>query len=122
MGDFRKLEAWQKCQKLVSWVYRVTGGFPATERYGLSSQMRRAAVSVSANLAEGCGRMGDVELKRFVRISLGSLAELECQLLAAKDLEFLETTDASSIIAEVHSIRGMLQSLHRALHSKQHTT
>jgi len=117
MGDFRKLEAWQKCQKLITWVYRLTSGFPATERYGLSSQMRRAAVSVSANLAEGCGRMGDVELKRFVRISLGSLAELECQLLAAKDLEFLETTDASSIIAEVHSIRGMLQSLHRALHS-----
>jgi four helix bundle protein len=115
VGDFRKLEVWQKTQKLVSSVYKLTGTFPATERYGLSSQMRRAAVSVSANLAEGCGRMGDIELRRFVRISLGSLSELECELLVAKDLQFLESQTAADIVAEIHSIRGMLQSLHRAL-------
>jgi four helix bundle protein len=77
MGDFRKLEVWQKSQQLVTSIYRLTSSFPAAERYGLSAQMRRAAVSVSANLAEGCGRMGDAELRRFVRISLGSLSELE---------------------------------------------
>ena len=59
VGDFRKLEVWQKSQKLVASVYKLTGTFPSAERYGLSSQMRRAAVSVSANLAEGCGRMGE---------------------------------------------------------------
>lgn len=118
MGDFRKLEVWQKAQKLVSSVYTLTGTFPAAERYGLSSQMRRAAVSVSANLAEGCGRMGDIELRRFVRISLGSLSELECELLLANDLQFLESQIAVGTIAEIHSIRGMLQSLHRALPSK----
>ena len=118
MGDFRKLEVWQKSQKLVSSVYRVTCAFPAAERYGLSSQMRRAAVSISSNLAEGCGRMGDVELRRFVRISLGSLSELECELLLATDLEFLKAESSCQLIAEVGSIRGMLQSLHRALPSR----
>jgi len=87
MGDFRKLKAWQKSQELVESVYRITSGFPASERYGLSSQIRRAAVSISANLAEGCGRMGDTELRRFVRISLGSLSELECEILLAARLE-----------------------------------
>jgi four helix bundle protein len=115
VGDFRKLEVWQKSQKLVSSIYKVTGAFPSAERYGLCSQIRRAAVSVSANLAEGCGRMGDVELRGFVRISLGSLSELECELLLASDLQFLESQTAISIIAEIHSIRGMLQSLHKAL-------
>ena len=118
MGDFRKLEAWQKSQKLVSSIYRVTSSFPAVERYGLTSQMRRAAVSIPANLAEGCGRMGDVELRRYVRISLGSLSELECELLLATDLEFLQSEISCQLIAEVRSIRGMLQNLHRALSSE----
>ena len=117
MGDFRKLEVWQKTQDLVSSIYKVTETFPGAERYGLTSQMRRAAVSISANLAEGCGRMGDVELRRFVRISLGSLSELECQLLLAINLQFLKSQSAGEIVAEVHSIRGMLQNLHRALPS-----
>ena len=64
VGDFRKLEVWQKAQWPAASIYRLTGGFPTVERYGLTSQMRRAAVSVSANLAEGCGRMGDTELRR----------------------------------------------------------
>jgi len=118
VGDFRKLEVWQKSQRLVSSVYRVTGTFPAAERYGLSSQMRRAAVSISANLAEGCGRMGDVELRRFVRISLGSLSELECELLLATDLDFLKAEASCQLLEEVRAIRGMLQNLHRALPSK----
>ena len=98
MGDFRKLEVWQKSQKLVTSVYQVTGTLPTTERYGLCSQMRRAAISVSANLAEGCGRMGDIELRRFVRISLGSLAELECELLVANNLQFVTTQTADGTL------------------------
>jgi len=118
MGDFRKLEVWHKTQDLVSSIYKLTGTFPTAERYGLTSQMRRAAVSISANLAEGCGRMADVELRRFVRISLGSLAELECQLLLAVNLQFVKSQSACEIVAEIHSIRGMLQQLHRALSSE----
>ena len=118
MGDFRKLEVWHKTQDLVSSIYKLTGTFPTAERYGLTSQMRRAAVSISANLAEGCGRMGDVELRRFVRISLGSLAELECQLLLAINLQLVKSQSACGTVAEIHSIRGMLQQLHRALPSE----
>jgi four helix bundle protein len=70
MGDFKRLDVWHKAQRLAATVYRLTADFPAVERYGLSSQIRRAAVSVTANIAEGCGRQGDVELRRFLRIAL----------------------------------------------------
>jgi len=118
MGDFRKLEVWQKSQHLVASIYRLTSAFPSTERYGLCAQMRRAAVSVSANLAEGCGRMGDTELRRFVRISLGSLSELECQLLLAENLKFASQELSRESILNIGSIRGMLQRLHRSLDSR----
>jgi four helix bundle protein len=110
LGDFRKLEVWHKSQKLVSAVYKLTGTFPSAERYALTSQVRRAAVSIAANIAEGCGRMGDIELRRFVRISLGSLSELECELLLANDLQFVTDDRVATVLAEIHSIRGMLQS------------
>ncbi|MEO8089554.1 MAG: four helix bundle protein [Gemmatimonadales bacterium] len=119
MGDFRKLEVWQKSQQLVASIYRLTSGFPAAERFGLSSQMRRAAVSVSANIAEGCGRMGDPELRRFVRISLGSLSELECELLLAGTLQLATQESSSDLLLKIGSIRGMLQRLHRTLPSSR---
>ncbi len=115
MGDFKRLDVWRRSQKLVATIYRLTHGFPGVERYGLSSQMRRAAVSIAANLAEGCGRQGDVELRRFVRISLGSLSELECELLLAVDLRYLETDACQGISTEIRLIRRMLQRLYEAL-------
>ncbi|MFL5449307.1 MAG: four helix bundle protein [Gemmatimonadales bacterium] len=115
MGDFRQLEVWQKSQQLAGSIYRLTGAFPPAERYGLSAQMRRAAVSVSANLAEGCGRMGDAELRRFIWISLGSLAELERELMLAKDLQLVTQKSSSDLLRAIGSIRGMLHSLHRNL-------
>lgn len=115
MGDFKKLDVWQRSQKLAGNIYRLTGDFPAVERYGLSSQMRRAAVSISANLAEGCGRQGDIELRRFVRISLGSLSELECELLLAADLRYLNGQACQALGTEIRLIRRMLQRLHEAL-------
>lgn len=119
VGDFKKLDAWRRSQKLVACIYRLTDRFPSAERYGLSSQMRRAAISVSANLAEGCGRQGDVELRRFVRISLGSLSELECELLLGADLGFIEPRACQTICTEVRFIRRMLQRLHQALPSNR---
>lgn len=115
MGDFKRLDVWRKSQKLATTIYRLTNGFPNVERYGLSSQMRRAVVSIAANLAEGCGRQGDVELRRFVRISLGSLSELECELLLAADLHHLEAHACQRIGTEIRMIRRMLQRLHEAL-------
>jgi four helix bundle protein len=79
--------------------------------------MRRAAVSVSTNLAEGCGRQGDTELRRFVRISLGSLAELECELLLAADLRFVKPNTCYDLCTEVRLVRRMLQRLHQSLPS-----
>ena len=102
-------------------IYRLTSGFPATERYGLSSQMRRAAVSASANLAEGCGRMGDAELRRFVRISMGSLSELECMLLIAGNLQFVSSEVSHQLFCSIGAIRGMLKRLHRTFQDPERT-
>jgi four helix bundle protein len=88
---------------------------PSSERFGLTAQMRRAAVSVSSNLAEGCGRRRDTELGRFVQISQGSLSELECQALLAHELDFMRDTDVSQILSEIHAVRGMLAQLRRSL-------
>ena len=120
VGDFKKLIAWQKSQELVACIYRLTNSFPAQERYGLTSQMRRAAVSISANLAEGCGRQGDVELRRFIRISLGSLAELECEVLLSAHLKFVDPESCRCICREIRLVRRMLQRLHQRLPSKPH--
>jgi four helix bundle protein len=82
-------------------VYRVTIAFPAAERYGLVSQMRRAGVSIPANIAEGCGRAGDAELARFLQIAMGSASELEYHLLLTRDLEYLSGSDHERLTGQV---------------------
>ena len=77
MQNFRNLKVWNKAHKLTLDVYRSSRGFPRDELYGLTSQMRRAAASIGANVAEGCCRKGDVELGRFLQIAMGSASELE---------------------------------------------
>jgi four helix bundle protein len=77
MKDFWELNVWQKAHQLTLVVYRMTADFPREELYGLTSQLRRSSSSISANLAEGCGRNGDAELARFCAISMGSASELE---------------------------------------------
>ena len=93
MKDFRDLQVWQKAHQLTLTVYRLTASFPQTERYGLTTQLRRSSASVAANLAEGCGRNGDAELARFCSIAMGSASELEYHLLLASDLKLLKVTD-----------------------------
>ena len=84
-----KLEAWKEAMALVSATYRVTQGFPKEELYGLSSQLRRSAVSIPSNLAEGAARQGPKEFAQFLNIAMGSISELETQLLIAVDLGYL---------------------------------
>jgi four helix bundle protein len=108
MGDFKKLAVWRKAHELALDVYRATSRFPSNELYGLTSQTRRAVVSIPANLAEGYGRGGDAELARFCRIALGSLRELEYHLLLARDLHFLESADHVKLDASVANVRSML--------------
>ena len=119
MGDFRKLDVWRRSQALAVSVYRTTDQFPRGERFGLTSQMRRAALSVSSNLAEGCGRRSDPELRRYIRISLGSLSELECQARIAHELGLFGKLGISRLLEEIQGIRGMLEQLHKSLRAPQ---
>ena len=108
MQDFHNLKVWQKSHHVVLGVYKLTAKFPKDELYGLSSQTRRAASSIPANIAEGCARGGDAEFARFLCIAQGSAGELDYHLLLARDLKFLSTADYDRISAELNEVRRML--------------
>jgi len=105
---YRELEVWQRSVDLACECYRVTRVFPKEELFGLTSQIRRAAVSVPANIAEGCGRNGDAELARFLTIARGSASELDYYLLLAHDLGYLKSSRYEQLAEEVHGISRML--------------
>lgn len=106
--DFRKLKVWEKAHLLALEAYRATASFPDTERYGLTSQIRRSAASIPANIAEGCGRSGPAELGRFLQIAMGSASELEYHLLLARDLGFLEGATYAELADAVVEVKRML--------------
>lgn len=87
MKPFRELKVWQKAHEITIEVYRIIKKFLTDELYGLTSQIRRSASSIGANIAEGCGRGGDAELERFLRIAMGSASELEYPVLLSRDLD-----------------------------------
>ncbi len=95
MRNYKALVVWEKAHRLTLSVYRATRAFPSDERFGLSSQMRRASSSIGANLAEGCGRRSDGEMGRFVQIAMGSGAELSYHFLLARDLRFWEKLNST---------------------------
>lgn len=95
MRNYQDLQVWTKSHSLALDIYKVSRNFPREEMYGLTSQVRRAATSIGANLAEGCGRRTSSELARFVRIALGSASELDYHLLLCRDLEFLKMDDST---------------------------
>ena len=104
------LEAWKQAMTLVSAVYRVTQNFPREELYGLSSQVRRTAVSIPSNIAEGAARQGSREFAHFLNISTGSISELETQLLIAVDLGYLPSTaPAFDLLEQVSKLVHGLQ-------------
>lgn len=108
MKDFRQLKAWQKAHELVLTLYRITAAFPRAENYGLTTQIRRAAVSIPSNLAEGCGRDGDAELARFCCIARGSASELEYQLLLSRDPKLIQSKDYEQLAQQATEIKRML--------------
>ena len=110
MQDFRNLEVWARAHQLTLRIYKLTDGFPRSEMFGLSSQLRRASASVATNLAEGCGRT-QAEFGRFVQISFGSACELEYELLLAKDLGLVPTTEYEIMNDELVTLKRMLSSL-----------
>lgn len=110
MRNYRDLQVWAKAHKLTLDLYRLSQTFPREEIYGLTSQLRRAAVSIGANLAEGCGRRTSTELARFVRIAMGSASELVYHLLISKDLGYLNANDFTRTAAALTEVRKMLTS------------
>jgi four helix bundle protein len=109
--DFHNLVVWQKAHAAALSVYRLTKKFPDDERFGLTSQIRRSAVSMAANLAEGCGRGSDQDFARFVQMAMGSAAEVEYHLLLAKDLGYIGAEEHVSATSSVQEIKRMLASL-----------
>lgn len=113
--DYKDLEIWKNGIELVKEIYKLTKDFPDKEIYGLTSQMRRSAVSVPSNIAEGFRRQHSKEFKQFLSIALGSLAELETQLILSKELNYLkEKEDIKSLELIDHTIR-MVVTLSRKL-------
>lgn len=117
MQDFRNLEVWRKSHAITISIYQITASFPRDERFGLTSQLRRAAASIGANLAEGCGRGSDAEFKRFVQIALGSASELDYHILLARDLQMMQSTVYDQLRKDLQSARRMLAGLLRRLNS-----
>ena len=115
--SYRDLVVWQKAMDLVAEIYRITAHFPREEVYGLTSQLRRAAVSIPSNIAEGQGRHGTAEFRHFLRQSSGSLMELETQVLIAERLGYISTAETQPVLrdaAEVGKIlNGLIASLDR---------
>ena len=108
MQDYRKLTVWKKSHQLTMSIYKATSVFPKSEIYGLTSQIRRASISIPANIAEGCGRDSGNELNQFLKIAQGSVSELEYHLLLAKELGFLDTQGFSVLDYQLNEIRRML--------------
>jgi four helix bundle protein len=115
MGDFKQLKAWQEAMDLVEHVYREFERFPAAERFGLQSQLRRAVVSIAANIAEGTGKGSDRELIRYLRIARGSASEVECLCHVAGWLTFPATAVAAALVAKTQSVSRMILALQRGL-------
>jgi four helix bundle protein len=108
MKNFRDLLVWQKAHTLTLEVYEYSAPFPDNERYGLTSQLRRAVASIPANLAEGCGRGSDADFKRFFHIAMGSACETEYHLILAHDLGFLSEQTFNRLTNNVQEVKRML--------------
>jgi four helix bundle protein len=108
MKDFRSLKVWEKAHALTLIIYKSTAEFPKQEVYALTNQIQRAAVSIPANIAEGCGKDSDAELKRYFIIAMGSSSELEYLLLLACELGYLQHAAYQSMQADLVEIRKML--------------
>ena len=111
MQDFRNLSVWQHARRLTKSVYETTAHFPGSEEFGLKSQMRRATVSICSNIAEGCGRRGDREFRRFLDIAMGSACELECEIILSFDLAFITEVVQEELLDALIQIKRMLGGL-----------
>jgi four helix bundle protein len=111
MQDYHKLKVWEKSHALAIDVHRIAGGFPRVDGIALTGQLRRAALSIPSNIAEGSGKSGNSEFRRFLNIALGSAVETDYHLLAARDLGLLEVATYEELAARTMEVRRMLGGL-----------
>jgi four helix bundle protein len=109
--SFQDLEVWKLAIEFVKEVYGLTGKFPPSEIYGLTNQIRRAAVSIPSNIAEGQGRNSAKEFRQFLAIALGSVAEIETQIIIAREINFLSDEETEPLLATIDRIRKMIKGL-----------
>jgi four helix bundle protein len=111
MQDFHKLKVWEKAHALAMDVYRVSEAFPRRDGVAITTQLRRAALSVPTNIAEGAGKFSGAEFRRFLEIALGSAAETHYHLIVARDIGLLETTRYHELAKQITEVRRMLTGL-----------
>jgi four helix bundle protein len=117
MRDFKKIQVWEKAHKLTLQLYKITTSFPKEELYGLTSQIRRAASSIPANIAEGAGRDTQTELARFIHIASGSASELEYHLILARDLGYIDIKIHTEPDLSINEIKRMLHGFEKTVQS-----
>ena len=118
LKNYRELKVWQKAYKLCVDIYKITKSFPKEERYGLTSQIRRAAVSVPSNIAEGYGRKTTPEYIQSLYIAYGSHCELETQIMLSKDLGYIKPDDFRTLQQDIEEVERMLKALIKSLQNK----
>jgi four helix bundle protein len=116
--NFRDLIAWQKAMGFVTEVYRATASFPADERFGLTSQLRRSSVSIPSNIAEGHGRDSTRDFLKFLSIAYGSLNEAQTQILIAESLGYLSSETSAKLLASAVEVAKIINGLCKSLQSK----
>ncbi|MDP2158300.1 MAG: four helix bundle protein [Nitrospirota bacterium] len=119
LKTYKDLEVWQKAYTFCIDIYQATKDFPTEEKYGLTSQIRRAVISIPSNIAEGYGRKNLPEYIQFLYIAYGSLCELETQLLLSKDLGYLPDSEKEKLTADISTVERMLKALIRSLEIKR---
>jgi len=118
MRDFHDLKVWGKAHQLVLAIYKASTGFPQSEIYALTSQFRRAAISIPSNIAEGCGRKTETEFARFLQIAMGSASEVQYHLLLARDLGFVKDSEFQQLESDVTEVKRMLTALIQKLNAE----
>lgn len=111
MRNYKHLKIWEQGIELVKQIYVLTAHLPPTEKFGLTSQITRAAVSIPSNIAEGCSRNSEMEFKRFLEIAMGSLFEVDTQLIIIQELNFIKSEDLKSIFELIETEGKMINGL-----------
>jgi four helix bundle protein len=121
MRNYKDLKIWVRSVKLASLIYKLTSRFPSEEKFGIISQLRRASISISSNIAEGSARSSEKDFSRFINIAYGSLCEVETQLVIAHDLKFIPTPEHESILLELNELQKMIFTFSKTLNKAQNS-